>query len=205
VLLRRLCSRFRVAEGRVAELLALSEKHGLPTIKGVGELLQGCICAATDRFDQANLLIASGVSAIAETRTTLFAPLGYMWLARTLAARGRPAEAQDALSKALDAVSKTNERWDEAEIHRAAGEIAASHPHVISPDRGELHFQRSLTIARRQDAKSLELRAATSLARLWRGQGRRDEARELLAPVVSWFTEGFEMSDLREAKALLET
>jgi hypothetical protein len=105
-------------------------------------LLQGCIFAATDRSDQATPLIASGVSAMAATQMTLFAPLGYTWLARTLAACGRLAEAQDALSKALNAVSKTNERWD--------------------------------------------------------------EARELLAPVFSWFTEGFEMSDLREAKALLE-
>jgi predicted ATPase len=125
-------------------------------------------------------------------------------LARTLAACGRLADAQDALSKALDAVSKTNERWDEAEIYRTAGEIVVSLPHVIGSETGETHFQRSLAIARQQDAKSLELRAATSLARLWRSQGRQDEARELLAPVFSWFTEGFDMSDLRVAKALLE-
>jgi tetratricopeptide (TPR) repeat protein len=195
-----LCSRFRVAEGRVAELLALSEKYGLPQIKGLGGLLQGCIFAATDRSDQATPLIASGVSAMAATQMTLFAPLGYTWLARTLAACGRLAEAQDALSKALDAVSKTNERWDEAEIHRTAGEIAAS---LLRADP-ESHFRQSLAIARRQDAKSLELRAATSLARLWRDRGRRDEARELLEPIFGWFTEGFDMPDLIEAKALLE-
>lgn len=68
----------------------------------------------------------------------------------------------------------------------------------------ELHFQRSLAIARRQEAKSFELRAATSLALLWRDQGRQDEARELLAPIFGWFTEGFDMPDLIEAKALLE-
>jgi class 3 adenylate cyclase/predicted ATPase len=199
-----LCSRFRIAEERVAELSALSEKYGLPVLKAFGELLHGCIFAATDQSDQAIPLIASGISAMAATHMTLYAPLGYTWLARTLAACGRLADARDALSKALDAVSKTNERWDEAEIHRTAGEIAVSFPDAGSPETGEAHFQQSLAIARRQDAKSLELRAATSLARLWRGQGRRDEARELLAPVFSWFTEGFEISDLREAKALLE-
>jgi predicted ATPase len=124
-------------------------------------------------------------------------------LARTLAACGRLAEAEDALSKALDAVSKTNERWDEAEIHRTAGELAASRPHA-DPEMTESHFQQSLAIARRQDAKSLELRAATSLARLWRDRDRRDEARELLEPIFGWFTEGFDMPDLIEAKALLE-
>ena len=167
------------------ELLALSEKYGLPVMKAFGGLLRGCIFAATDWSDQATPLIASGISAMAATQMTLFGPLGYTWLARTLAACGRLADAQDVLSKALDAVSKTNERWDEAEIHRTAGEIAVSLPHVDSSETGESHFQRSLAIARRQDAKSLELRAATSLARLWRGQGRRDEAHELLAPVFS--------------------
>jgi len=68
---------------------------------------------------------------------------------------------------------------------------------------GESHFQQSLVIARRQNAKSFELRAATSLARLWRDQGRRDEARELLAPIFGWFTEGFDMTDLIEAKTVL--
>ncbi len=133
---------------------------------------------------------------------TLFAPFGHTWLARAHATCGRVAEAQNALSEALDAVSKTNERWHEAEIHRTAGELAVSLPHA-DPKMGESHFQQSLVITRRQNAKSFELRAATSLARLWRDQGRRDEARELLAPIFGWFTEGFDMTDLIEAKTVL--
>ena len=197
------CGRFRVAEARVEELFALSEKYGLPFWRGFGELLRGCIFVATDRGDQATPLIGSGLSVLAATRMTLFSPFGLTWLARAHAACGRVAEAQNALSEALDAVSKTNERWDEAEIHRIAGELAASRPHA-DPEMTESHFQQSLAIARRQEAKSFELRAATSLARLWRDQGRRDEARELLAPIFGWFTEGFDMPDLIEAKALLE-
>ena len=197
------CGRFRVAEARVEELSGLSEKYGLPFWRGFGELLRGCIFVATDRGDYATQLIGSGLSAVAATRMTLFSPFGLMWLARAHAACGQVAEAQNALSKALDAVSKTNETWDEAEIHRTAGELAASQLHADS-EIGKSYFHRSLAIARRQDAKSFELRAATSLARLWRDQNRRDEARELLAPIFGWFTEGFDMPDLIEAKALLE-
>ena len=192
-----------MAEAPVEEMSALSEKLGLPLWKGFGELLRGCIFVATDRGDQATPLIGSGLSALAATRMTVFSPFGLTWLARAYAACGRVTEAQNALSEALDVVSKTNERWDEAEIHRTAGELAASLLRA-DPKAAESHFQKSLAIARRQDAKSFELRAATNLARLWRAQGRRDEARELLAPIFGWFTEGFDMPDLIEAKALLE-
>ena len=96
----------------------------------------------------------------------------------------------------------TNERWSEAEVHRIAGEVA-----LMSPDRNaataEDYFGRSLAVARQQQAKSWELRAAMSLARLWRDQGKVQQARGLLAPVYGWFTEGFDTRDLKEAKALL--
>ena len=93
-------------------------------------------------------------------------------------------------------------RHNEAEVHRTAGELAlmsAEHDATKAED----HFKRSLAVARQQQAKSWELRAAMSMARLWRDQGKRDEARELLAPVYGWFTEGFDTRDLKEAKALL--
>src|SRR5262249_19442302 len=97
----------------------------------------------------------------------------------------------------------TKESWCEAEVHRMAGEIALKSP---GPDaaKGEAYFDRALAVARQQQAKAWELRAATSLARLWRDQGKVREARELLAPVYGWFTEGFDRRDLKEAKALLE-
>jgi class 3 adenylate cyclase/predicted ATPase len=202
-ILEVLCGRFAPAEARIEELSALSERLGLPFFRSLSTLLRGCIFTATDRADQATQLIVSGLSALASTRVTFLAPFGRTWLARAHAACGRSAEAQDTLSEALDAVSKTNERWDEAEIHRVAGELAVSLLHV-DPKVAESHFRRSLAIAGRQRARSFELRAATSLGRLWHNEGRRAEARDLLAPIVGWFTEGFGMSDLVEAKALLE-
>jgi predicted ATPase len=96
------------------------------------------------------------------------------------------------------------ERWSEAEVHRMAGEIALLSP---QPDvaKAESFFERALAIARKQEAKSWELRAAMSIARLWRDQGRRNEARDLLAPVYGWFTQGFDTRDLKQAKALIDT
>jgi predicted ATPase len=103
----------------------------------------------------------------------------------------------------VEVVFTTKEKWCEAEIRRTAGEIA-----LMSPERNttkaEAYFQRALTVARQQQAKSWELRAAMSLARLWRSQGKVQQARELLAPVYGWFTEGFDTRDLKEAKALLD-
>jgi predicted ATPase len=103
----------------------------------------------------------------------------------------------------MTAIETTGERWFEAEVSRIAGLIAQTSP---EPDITSAHayFERALTLARAQRAKSWELRAAMSLARLWRDQGRRGEARDLLAPVYGWFTEGFDTLDLKEAKALLE-
>jgi predicted ATPase len=94
------------------------------------------------------------------------------------------------------------ETWYEAEVNRVAGEVA-----LMSPERdaakAEAYFERALAVARQQQAKSWELRAAISMARLWRDQGKTQHARELLAPIYGWFTEGFDTRDLKEAKALL--
>ena len=103
----------------------------------------------------------------------------------------------------MNAVETTKERWCEAEINRIAGEIALKSP---EPDaaKAEAYFERALAVSRKQQAKSWELRAAMSMARLWRDQGKVQQARELLAPVYGWFTEGFDTRDLKDAKALLE-
>ena len=107
------------------------------------------------------------------------------------------------VGEAMRAIETTKETWYEAEVHRTAGEIA-----LLSRDlyagKAEVYFERALSVARQQQAKSWELRAAMSLARLWRDQGKVQEARELLAPVYGWFSEGFDTLDLKDAKALLE-
>jgi predicted ATPase len=103
----------------------------------------------------------------------------------------------------VTATETTKERWSEAEINRIAGEIALKSP---EPDvtKAQAYFERALSVAREQQAKSWELRAAMSMARPWRDQGKRHEAYELLAPVYGWFTEGFDTLDLNEAKILLD-
>ena len=107
------------------------------------------------------------------------------------------------MTEALATIARSAVRWWEAELYRLKGELLLQHS-AAQPEEAEACFQQALDIARRQQAKSLELRAAMSLSRLWQQQGKRDEARELLAPLYGWFTEGFDTADLQEAKALLE-
>ena len=125
------------------------------------------------------------------------------YLARAHAELGQFDDAWRCIGEAMTAMETTKERWFEAEVHRIAGEIALMSP---EPDaaKAEAYFERALAVARQQQAKSWELRAAMSMARLWRDQGKRQQARELLAPVYGWFTEGFDTLDLKEAKALLD-
>jgi predicted ATPase len=107
------------------------------------------------------------------------------------------------IDEAMNTIEETKESWFEAEANRIAGEIARKLP---KPDaaRAQAYFERALEVARQQKAKSWELRAAISAARLLRDQGKRQQPRELLAPVFDWFTQGFDTRDLKEAKALLE-
>ena len=115
---------------------------------------------------------------------------------------GQGAEGLALVEEALGLVNRTEERYYEAELHRLQGELLLQRsPH--EPSAGEVAFAKALEVAREQEAKSLELRAAMSLARLWRQQGKTPEARALLAPVYEWFTEGFATADLQDAKALL--
>ncbi len=116
---------------------------------------------------------------------------------------GQGDQGLNALAEALELVEKTDERWWESEIHRLRGEFLLSRP-AQDMVVAEKCFNRSIAVAQRQSAKSLELRAAMSLARLWRDQNRGAEARDLLAPVYDWFTEGFDTPDLKDAKALLD-
>ena len=130
-------------------------------------------------------------------------PFHLSHLARAHAKLGRFDDAWRCLGEALTAIETTKEQWCEAEVTRIAGEIALMSP---EPDatKAEAYFERAFAIARQQHAKSWELRAAMSMARLWRDQGKVQQACELLVPVYGWFTEGVDTRDLKEAKALLE-
>jgi predicted ATPase len=126
-------------------------------------------------------------------------------LAWAYAGLGQFEDAWRCIGEAMTAVETTKEVWHEAEVHRTAGEIALKSPEPDEAEaEAEAYFERALAVARKQQAKSWELRAAMSMARLWRDQGKRQEARDLLAPVCGWFTEGFDTLDLKEARALLD-
>lgn len=125
-------------------------------------------------------------------------------LALAYAELGQVKEAHRTISEALAQIESSDERWCEFEVNRLAGEIELKFAQPRSMQAAEAYFARALTAARDKQAKSWELRAAMSLARLWRDQGKVPQASELLAQVYGWFTEGFQTRDLKEAKTLLE-
>ena len=168
-----------------------------------GTLHKGSLFALTGDYPGAVQMITSGVTALRPTGATLWMPLHLAHLAIAHAELDELEGARRYIEEAIIAVETTGERWCEAEVHRIAGEIALRSPELDAAN-AEAYFERALTVARQQQAKSWELRAAMSLARLWRDQGKLQQARELLAPVYGWFTEGFDTRDLKEAKALLE-
>jgi predicted ATPase len=144
-----------------------------------------------------------GIDAMRSTGATFLMAWHLSQLAKAHATIARFDEAWQCIGEAMTAVEATKETWCEAEVYRIAGEIALIPPET-DVAKTEAHFARALAISRAQQAKSWELRAAMSMARLWCDQGKLDEARELLAPVYGWFTEGFDTLDLKQAKALLD-
>jgi DNA-binding winged helix-turn-helix (wHTH) protein/predicted ATPase len=185
------------------ELVTLADEKGSLWWKAIGMMHQGCILALTGKASDAVQLINAETAAFRSTGATLWMPIYLSHLAIAYAELSKFDDAWRCIGEAIAAVETTKEKWCEADIHRIAGEIALKSP---EPDaaQAEAYFERALAVARGQQAKSWELRAAMSMARLWRDRGKRDAARDLLAPVYGWFTEGFDTLDLKEAKALLD-
>ena len=194
---------YAIATARARELFALSEEKGAVFWKANGMLQQGWLFALTGKAADAVQMITSGLTAWRSTGSTLFVPTHLSNLASAYVELGQFDDARRCIGEAMTAIETTKEGVWEAEINRVAGEIALK---SAEPDaaKAQAYFERALAVARVQQAKSWELRAAMSMARLWRDQGKRDEARDLLAPVYGWFTEGFDTLDLKEAKALLD-
>ena len=194
---------YAAANAQLDEVVALAVEKGAFFWKALGIVPQGCVLALAGKASDAIQTLTSGVTALRSTGSTLWLPLCFSYLAMAYAQLGQFNEACRSIGDAMTAMETTMEKWFEADILRMAGEIA-----LISPERdvtkAEAYFDHALTVARQQQAKSWELRAAMSLARLWRSQGKPQQARELLAPVYGWFTEGFDTRDLKEAKMLLE-
>ena len=197
------CGNYAIANAQIDEVVALADEKRALLWKGLGMMDQGCILALNGKASDAVQMLTSGIAAYRSTGTTMQMPLYLSFLASAHADLGQFDDASRYIGEAMTAVDTTKERWWEADIYRMAGEIAlmSSEPDAV---KAEAHFERALEVARQQQAKSWELRAAMSLARLWRDQGKVQQARELLAPVYGWFTEGFDTRDLKEAKALLE-
>ena len=197
------CGNYTIANALVDEVVALADEKGTLIWKAFGMMNQGCVLALNCQASDAVHMLTSGLTAARSTGTTVFVPLWLSYLASAYTELGQFDDAWRCIGEAATAVETTKERLWEAEVHRIAGEIARMSP---EPDaaKAEAYFERALAVARGQQAKSWELRAAMSMARLWRDQGKRDAARDLLAPVYGWFTEGLDTLDLKEAKRLLD-
>ena len=197
------CGNYASANVQLDELVALADEKSAPYWKALGVTHQGCVSALTGKAADAVSMISSGLATLQSMGVTVFMPSYLSSLAHAYAELGQFDHAWRRHGEAMMVIKTTKERWCEAEVNRIAGEITLLSP---EPDatKAEAYFERALAVARQQQAKSWELRAAMSLARLWRDQGKVQQARELLAPVYGWFTEGFDTRDLKEAKALLE-
>jgi len=194
---------YAAANASLDELISLADEGGAQYWKALGTAVRGWLFAATGKASDAVRAITSGITSLRSTGATLYVPMHLQYLAMAYSELGQLDDARRCIDDAIETMERSKEKWCEAEVNRIAGEIALK---SLAPDRekAEAYFDRALTVARQQQAKSWELRAAMSMARLWRDQGKRDEARDLLAPVHGWFTEGFDTLDLKEAKALLE-
>jgi len=194
---------YAIAKAQSDELIVLAEQKGAIYWKTGGMLRRASLLALTGKASDAVGIFSSAIPVIRSRGTTMFLPVYLSLLARACGELAQFNEAWSYIGEAMTAVETTKLKWCEADVHRIAGEIALMSP---EPDaaKAEACFERALAVARAQQAKSWELRAALSMARLWRDQGKRDEARELLAPVYGWFTEGFDTLDLKQAKALLD-
>jgi class 3 adenylate cyclase/predicted ATPase len=197
------CGNYAVANALVDEFSALKDKTGSLFWGAWGMMQRGFLMALTGKAPDAVQTITSGLTAMRATGTTMWMPLWLSYLTRANAEIGQFDDVRRGIGEAIVAVEAAKERWCEAEVNRIAGEIALLSP---KPDlaKAEAYFERALAVAREQEAKSWELRAAMSMARLWRDQGRRQQARDILAPVYGWFTEGFGALDLKRAKAMLD-
>jgi predicted ATPase len=197
-----LCGSYDEAGARIDELLALADEKVAMFRKAEGMMLKGSLLTSIGKCSDAVEVIACGITAWRSTGATVWLPLILSYLARAYAVLGQFDDALRSIGDAMTLVQTTKESGCEAEVNRIAGEVALNSP---EPDaaKAEVYFERALAIARKQQAKSWELSAAMSMARLWRDQGKREEARDLLASVFGWFTEGFDTLNLKEAKALL--
>jgi class 3 adenylate cyclase/predicted ATPase len=197
-----LCANHAAAIEQSDEVVRLADEKNAAIWKALATMQKGCVLALSGKASEGIEMITSGIATYKSTGSRVYLPIFLGHLARAYAEVDQFDDAWHCIGETLSAVETTKERWYEAEINRISGEIALKLPR-LGPPQAEIYFERALTIARAQQAKSWELRAAMSVTRFWRDQGMQEKAKALLAPIYGWFTEGFDTHDLKEAKALL--
>jgi predicted ATPase len=183
--------------------MALCTEQGFAQLLAFGRLLRGWVLAVRQQGEDGIAHIHQGLAAYQATGAAVGRPQQLALLAEAHGQVGQAEVGLEVLTEALTVVGQTGERSYEAEIYRLTGQLLLARS-AAHHTEAEACFRQALDVARRQQAKSLELRAAASLSRLWQQQGKRTEAYDLLAPVYGWFTEGFDTADLQDARALLE-
>jgi class 3 adenylate cyclase len=197
----------QAVRGQAEAAISVATAQGFALVRALGPIMRGCAIAVQEHSTEGLVQIRQGLDTYRSIGAEFQRPHFLAMLAEASGLLGQSEGGLAALEEALTLVQQTEERYYEAELHRQRGEL------LLHAERGgqnaaltaEECFQYALDVARQQQAKSLELRAAMSLSRLWQQQGKRQEAYDLLAPIYAWFTEGFDTADLQEARALLET
>jgi predicted ATPase len=202
----------QTAQAQAEAVIALSSAQGFPSWLANGTMLQGWALAVQSEGEEGITQLYQGMAARRAIGEEIAQPYFLALLAEAYGSRGQAEEGLRVLAEALATVHHSEERWWEAELYRLKGALLLVQKGKRYKGKGKgqkweeaaQSFRQALAVARQQQAKSLELRAATSLARLWQQQGKRTKAYELLEPVHSWFTEGLDTADLQEAGALLD-
>jgi predicted ATPase len=192
---------FEAAQECVEPLIELSAKEGFVFFEASGIIYRGMAQVEAGEVEEGIAQMLRGRGDVEATDIRAYRPMFLAVLAETYRKAGQAEQGLSLLDEALALIEETDERFYEAESHRIQGELLRMQD---DETEAEVSFRKAIEVARRQQAKSWELRAATSLSRLWQKQGKREEAQHLLAEIYGWFTEGFDTADLKEAKALLE-
>jgi len=187
---------------RVEEILALAEEYNFTLVHGMATIVRGWTSAQEGERENGIKAMCEGLSAVEATGSQLLRPYHLALLAEEYKKAGDLMEAKHLVTQALDVVFETDERYYSSELYRLDGEL------LLMNDNREVEseycLRQSIEIARKQSAKSLELRASMSLSRLWQRQGRREEAHQMLTAIYGWFTEGSDTADLKDARALVD-
>jgi len=196
-----------LAQERIESVISLSTATEEVMVIPVGTMFKGTALAEQGHTEDGLALLQQGWSDLQAIGSRIWSSNFLLMMARVYGGMGRAEEGLAAIAEAEVFIAESEERWEEAELYRLKGELTLQSK-VQGPkskvEEAEAYFLKAIEISRRQQAKSLELRAVMSLARLWQQQGKHKEAHHMLAEIYGWFTEGFDAKDLQEAKTLLD-